>query len=192
MEPKQSQPKNHWKAIAIILIIVAVALAGTTMFFAVKSVKSAEKSQNATTENPDAEIPDNAPATNKDDYLVVNEWNIRFKKPIGFTELSYSVNGNRLDFSGYFDGEPVTALHPLSSLQFNSAINDFNYVQRYAKDNDPCEGLTAGCDSLRVNLGDYIYAFITPQQSPFSQEEEYLGTISTFLLGYMFSQIEII
>ena len=204
-QPTTKTQKNNWKSLAIALIVVSVLLAGAVAFFAVRSLNdNSEVAINSeqNTEQQDSEeekCADEvaiAPDVDEADYLVVSEWNIRFRKPVGFTEISFTINDNRLDFSGHLDGRyMVDAGMPTEyGLRFISAMDNFSYLIRYPVDNNPCKEYNPTCTSRLVSFGGFDYYFIPPSGNiKYSvTREEHLVFTAAYLLTYMAAHMEAI
>jgi len=101
MESTNINSKNTWKVAAIILIVVAIALAGTTVFFAIKNRNAessnaaiADKTENtsnngSSTKCPVTERPIEAPTISS--YLVIKEWDVKFAIPYGLEDVTYKT-----------------------------------------------------------------------------------------------------
>ncbi|MCL2165396.1 MAG: hypothetical protein FWH55_13655 [Oscillospiraceae bacterium] len=169
MENNQAQCKirNHWKIAAIILIVVTPVLAGTTVFFAVKSqnakfnVSTTEKESNESnsssnnTKCPDTEMPE----INENNFLTIEEWGVKFKIPYGLEDVTYEMRisggitivdlytrlGDDIGIASNSDYTPFmdNALVSIRRLGTNEAISKY-WVKG-------------------VIVGDYRYDFMHPQ-----------------------------
>jgi len=185
--PTTSQTKTRWKIIAIAFIVLSVLLVGSTAYFAIRNANNTGEKSSI---EPPADTPKKECEVESDitaNYLVVEEWGIRFKKPVGFTELSYAINDNRLDFAGIFDSN-----HGVDVFRFNSAADEFAWIIRYPENNDPNTGHTTAPPPIASKDG-YNYRFVKPQQSSWeSVFRENQAIIASFLLQYMAEHIEFI
>ena len=95
---QKDRTSKGWKIAAIIL---AIALVGTVVtafaFFASKN-----NNEDSIVSQQDIEKEERLETKPEDDtrYLTVNEWNMRFVIPDGFSELGYKISDDRLDFNG--------------------------------------------------------------------------------------------
>jgi|GEM_PF-5287097 len=201
--PPTTTQKNKWKPLTIVFIITSVLFAGTTMFFVIQSIHNSKKN-NEPTANSEQDTREECtnevvvtPETNEGDDLVVSEWGIRFRKPLGFTELSYSISDNRLDFSGHLDGRYMVkaGMPTVYGFRFNSATTDnFSYLMRYPENDDPCTGTgpVPGCIPPLVSLGGFNYYFVPPccgiEYSV--TREEHLVFTAAYLLTFMAAHME--
>jgi len=184
--------RNGWKLTAIILIAVSVILAGTTTWFVIQSArKQADNDESSQTDStpPDGDDPASGPdePIPSDMYLVVSEWGLKFKIPTGFTELSYEITDNRLNFKG-----SLTAEHwhngaiGISDFSINSAIDEFMYIIRHPKDNDPSAECKASCFQFIITSGDYNYYMGGAQNRTYKNQIEELQAV---IAGYLLTQM---
>jgi len=176
MENSNVKPKNTWKVIAITLIVSTVILAGTTTWFAI---------QNNDKENDNQGNSSIVEDTSK---LVVKEWGLFFIRPQGFTELSYRITNNRLDFAGIMSTNRDVGMNAIPAHFSFKFDDDFVHIERYRQDDDPLWDCLVGCNPYIETSDGYRYYFI---QRLYVQEEEKLPDwFATKLLRYMFANME--
>jgi hypothetical protein len=170
MEPTQTpqplitdKPKNYWKLIAIVSVMVAILLTGLTAFLVIKSnnsqreketadsVISQLQTKNATEKEKPIEqqpVPEKceevqvvapepvAPSVVVDNarYLTVNEWGMKFKIPDEFLELSYKLTNSNATISFYGVVHPVNVRNDFGTLTIKK--DPLFYYTRYAENND--------------------------------------------------------
>jgi len=178
--PATSKTKTKWESIAIIFIVLAILLAGTTVFFAIQSRKAENVAGSAEQESPAKKSTDETEkeyANNDAEYLIVKEWGIRFKKPTGFTGLSYVVTGeNSLDFIG--------SIADLEGGTFQMSDDWASGVFRISQYDDYREDCYTYCPPLAFSLNGYNYYFSHPQNI-MSHETASYETVYVYLLNFM-------
>jgi len=174
MENNQTikKPKNVWKIIAIVLIAIAVILAGTTTIFALQSsqrkselneVKNQTSQNDKEDENSSCtdscdETPDigsQLESLVKSGYLVVPEWGIKIKTPHLDNVSRTFTNNTETFFSDltWGDDRPFNML--LSNVSFfgESCGEPYFTIARVTDITDTDKFVSKGV----VILGDYGY-----------------------------------
>jgi hypothetical protein len=194
--------KNPWQIATILLITTSVLLAGATVYFATRSINSAERNDNAsinvgqpkteeTVECPE-EVAITPPEASETDYLVVKEWGIRFKRPTGITELSYTISDNELTFMGLLSAKYWNSPAQVPDFKFDSAIDREMVVLRNPENNDPLKNCQASCPMAVRSVGGYNYYLLRPQgsNSYTSELQEIQAGIAYYNLAFMINTFE--
>ena len=127
---------------------------------------------------------------NADRYLIVKEWGVKFKVE-AFSELSYSITENRLDFKGELRSIPSWELD--GGFSFDSAKDDIRYIIRQPQNNDPLKKCKESCPIIVASINDYnLYLGHSQNNSYNSFEEENYAGVAIYLLDLMISNAEAI
>ena len=189
MENNQiNQPKNVWKPIAIVAISVSVILLGLSIFLLVqnsnqraqinsqndKSDVSDQTEDNTNVDKkPDTDISDNSQTST--DYLVIEEWGVKFKIPEGLQDPIYSYSLD--DHGGYitvttlaFNAERCQALGELTHsadpnfFKENGGPNrspDFHFDGYYYFYGSPQSACTTDKQNIELQTVELIRAMLT-------------------------------
>jgi hypothetical protein len=189
--------KNGWKIAAIILIVVAVILAGTTTIFAVRSTKDEKEVNQSVSETPNnaeekeeiENLPDfdvYADSVADARYLTVPEWGLKFAMPAQFSELSYQlISDSQLNFYGVLNDIDGSV-----SLQF-TANDSFASILRFRQAQDPNAECQFGCPRKIGENNGYNYYF-NHRQDFISSNTEMTERIATYLLGWMTYKVQFV
>ena len=203
------QPISRWKVIAIILIIVTVLLAGSMTFFVTRCVNRAKKNDEASINAKQQKTKDTIDVVEKEcskeavvtletdsaEYLIVEEWGIKVRKPSAFSELSYSIDGDLLIFQGIlagqyvFDGTDVVA----SDFRLNEANNQLIALIRAPKNKDVMPSSLVHITLHVSSIGKYGYYLGLARNSTWkSKAQKAQATIAAYLLTYATKSMEAI
>jgi hypothetical protein len=193
---KSYQSINKWKIAAISLAALSVILAGTTIVFASQNRQEPSAANPITSESnenqKEDEVKPSEPSDNMDTstrYLTVTEWGVRFKVPEEFTELSYTITGNKLIFAGnlpFIDSD--------ASISFDLTNDPLVNVIRYPQDDDPNIGCEGACYEIKIgsNRGYNYYVWQRQNVLYTSSDEIQYIPIAIYLLKRMAFHIDFV
>jgi len=196
------KPINQWKKASVILIILVVIFSAAIIVLSIQNAHRSESianferhsKENETVINSECASPRESniamPEIPQERYLTTKEWGIRFIIPKDFNNLTYEINGNRLDFSGLLSAEHT---YYVDDFSINSVKDDFIYVVRYPAENDPEKGCIESCPGFIGSNSGYNYYVGHRQNWKYnSPTEEFQAIIANYLLRRMLFKVEFI
>ncbi|MDR0591461.1 MAG: hypothetical protein LBG75_02835 [Candidatus Nomurabacteria bacterium] len=186
------KPKNKWKIVAIVFMVLFLAAAGGGVFFLLKSNSSSNELADVKKKNDDnaktikelgnkvAELENKSPESPSDattgadtskGYLVVKEWGVKLKIPEGMTGVKYQIS-NQTAMSQYHKDSGYSGTLELSTEWFSglSGCTAFGPVSLYRYKSDP--GQEPGAKNLGL-INGYYYTYGGPQNGCGSDESTY-------------------
>ena len=155
--PMVNQLNRKKTALLVLLVLVAMAITGTVVYFLTKP-KPVEKTQvvdNQKTEVTEGETedtqPDETSPVHKGSELAIKNWGISFYIPTGLADVQYRIHGDTV----YFYGKPSSP-----KVEYRTGYDSDN-VGQYAlgkvkRSKEPTQDVIHGkVDGKKI--GDYYY-----------------------------------
>ncbi|MCL2869889.1 hypothetical protein FWF48_03760 [Candidatus Saccharibacteria bacterium] len=163
------KPKNKWKIVGIIFIILALLLGGAGGFIAYKFLNQKDELDSKQTaldkakadlkiaQNKEAEDNTTVAETESANYLTIKEWGIKFKIPDTLKNVTYTITGDSALVVAANNPSKLTPFtgYACSGQKSNAAI------ARSKQDDITVNGNKMSS----VKIGDYYYAVTGRQQS---------------------------